>query len=107
MAKSKKLVIRVDKEELSPYEFEGTIGQLIEYLQGKLKTYGPDAKLNWNSDYWAAYADTPSPRYEIYVDRDETDEEQRIRIEKELAHKAAVEAKERAEFERLQKKFNK
>jgi len=91
--------------DVSPHELEGTLQQLSEQIQSWITQYGPAARLSWDPDYWPQYNDSPSPRYEIKVDREETDKEQAIRLETEERKRAVQERLERMEFERLQAKF--
>ena len=104
-APPKKITVTDMLNDVSPYELEGTLQQLSEQVQTWITQYGPTARFNWDPDYWPQYNDSPSPRYEIKIDREETDGEQAIRLEKEAIAKSAQENRERKEFERLQKKF--
>ena len=91
--------------DVSPYELEGTLKALKEQIEGWIANYGEDAYLNWDPDYWPQYQDSPSPQYDIKRDREETDDECEKRIKDEQLKKDLQEAREKKEFERLQKKF--
>jgi hypothetical protein len=91
------------KDEVSPYEFEVTLKALKERVQGWIATYGEDAYIDYSHNGYDQWSD--SPCFEIRVDRDETTEEtaRRLETEEELSSQRA--AFERAEYERLAKKY--
>jgi hypothetical protein len=103
--KQSKKIITVMVNDVSTWELEGKLSDVSALIQEWIKKYGADARLNWDPDYWPQYNDSPSPRYEIKIDREETDAEYEKRIEAENFSKNLHEAREREEFERLQKKF--
>jgi hypothetical protein len=72
-----------------------------------IKVHGKDARLDYDSLYCEQYSSEASPRFGVLVSREETEEEynRRVTVEKEL--ESTREARERAEFERLSKKFGK
>lgn len=108
MAKPKKIVKRVielEVTDLSPYELDGTLEQVKKRIEELIEQYGAEARLSWDADYWPQYQDSPSPRYDVKISREETDAEYEDRIRKEQEQKDAIERRERADFERLQKKF--
>lgn len=105
VAKSKKKVISVMLTDVSPYELEGTLGEVQATINRWITEHGIDSRLNWDPDYWPQYNDSPSPRYEIKINREETDEEFDKRIKHEALQQSQQEARELAELERLQKKF--
>ena len=91
--------------DVSPYEMEGTLQQVLTQIQQWITNHGPDARLNWNGDYWAQYSDSPSPRYEININREETDVEYQKRIADETLKQTQQDARDKKEYDRLQKKF--
>jgi hypothetical protein len=98
----------VDKEyEIAPYEFEGTLGNLLEKIEGLIKEYGKDQVLDWDQWNYQPYEDDPSPTYRITTYRKETPEEYSARRQKEKEQQEGLESFERSEFERLAKKFGK
>ena len=101
----KKQVITVDVEDISPYEFDSTLGNVKARIDDLITKYGVDARLDWDPDYWPQYNDGPSPRYNVKISREETDVEFDKRIAKDAADISARDARERKEFERLQAKF--
>ena len=90
---------------VSPYEMEGTLQQVLTQIQQWITNHGPDARLNWNGDYWQQYSDSPSPRYEININREETDVEYQKRIADETLKQTQQDARDKKEYDRLQKKF--
>ena len=102
---SKKLKIRTSQGHMSPYDFEGTLGQLRDRIEGSIREHGENARLDWQPTFYYPYDNEPSPRFEILVEQEETDEEYEKRMEKSRADNAVREARERAEFERLAKKY--
>ena len=100
-----KKIIREMVDDVSPYELTGTLKQLADQIQGYIDQHGPEARLDWNKYHYHDYDNEASPRFEIYRDREETDEEYDRRTIKENIDKQMIEAREREEFERLQKKF--
>ena len=100
-----KKIITEMLNDVSPYELEGTLEQLLIQVQTWISQYGLTARFNWDPDNWPQYNDSPSPRYEIKIDREETDKEQAIRLEKEEEKKQSQEARDLAEYKRLQKIF--
>ena len=102
---TKKQVITVDVEDISPYEFETTLGNLKARIDDLITKYGVDANLDWDPDYWPQYNDGPAPRYNVKINREETDKEYDKRITEETAACAVRDERERKEFERLQAKF--
>lgn len=78
----------------------GTIGSAIEELQRLAVNFGEDARIDW---YEPPYTDN---RYlYVYAKRPETDEEMQSRILQEERWEKMQETRDRAEFDRLQKKF--
>lgn len=105
MTKSKKKTIRDHLTDVSPYELEGKLTDLRDRLDKWIEDHGPTAQLDWDAHFHHDYEVSPSPRYNIVLDREETDEEYEKRITKETRDKALRETQERVEYERLQKKF--
>jgi len=85
--------------------FDGTLASAAKEIQTLIKKYGKDAKLYYNPNHFYPYEPDPSPQYEVSISREETDEEYDIRLTKEKALKDERERREKAEFERLSKKF--
>jgi hypothetical protein len=90
---------------VSPFDFDGTLAKVVEHLQIIISKHGPDARLDYDSNYYYDYDTTPSPRYHIRKDRQETDAEYENRIAQSKAENALREEREKAEFERLSKKW--
>jgi hypothetical protein len=105
MAKSKKRQVRDTLGDISPYELEGSLQDLRARVDQWIEDHGADARLDWDAYFHHAYDHDPSPRYNIVRDREETDDEYERRTIKEKIDKQMTEERERAEFERLQKKF--
>jgi hypothetical protein len=101
MKKPPKFVITEKVEEVSPYDFESTLGSLALKIEAWIHKYGSSARLDWSPDHWFRYDTSPSPRFFVLVDRDETDEEYKLRVSTlKLVEKAQVE-KDLAELKRL------
>jgi hypothetical protein len=90
-------------DTLSVYTFDTTLANIKETVDGWIKEYGPDARIDYCATGFDRYDD--SPQYSIQVDREETDEEQAIRISREERNKIEQDGRDRAEFERLAQKF--
>ncbi len=77
-----------------------SLGSLKDNIDEAIETYGKDSWLDTynipydDSTYWGIYAKVP-----------ETDEEYLKRLKDEEAYKERQDARDKAEFERLQKKF--
>lgn len=87
------------------YDLEGTLSEVIKALEKYVDKYGPDATLEIDDDvreYGERYTHAT-----ITVNRQETDEEQTARESMEAARKAAVDAREREQWEKLNAKYGK
>ena len=102
---SKKKIIRDNVGSVTPLDIDGSLKHLRERVNQLIAVHGENARLDWNPRFYYDYDTEPSPRFEIYVDREETDAEYNKRIEQTKADNAAREAREKAEFERLAKKY--
>ncbi len=100
-----KKVITVVAYSFSPSNFEGTLESIQKEIETLIKEYGKDARLDYNKYFYYPYEREASPQYEVMINREETDEEYETRIGKEQAMAVEREAREKAEFERLSKKF--
>ncbi len=103
MNKRRKINDRVDN--LSTWEFEGTLSTVVERLQTLIKQHGPNARLDYNEHFYYDYDPNPSPRFELFVEREENDAELKQRLMQEAEYTRKREEAEKAEFERLSKKF--
>lgn len=93
-----KKTIREHKETISPVRLACSLGEISSYINENIQSYGKNASLVWQYE-WRSYA--------LMIDREETDEEYKTRVEKEANLAKNIEIREREEFERLSKKFNK
>lgn len=86
----------------SGYDLEGSPDEIIELME-RLKTDfpGKSLQLNWEQDRF-----DDSYSFNLYEVRKETPEEAALRVEKEKEQQRHHEARERAEYERLAKKFS-
>lgn len=105
MARQKKRQIREHLGDVSPYEIEGNLKDLRDRVDQWIEDHGENASLDWDAYFHHDYDPSPSPRFNIVRDREETDEEYEKRLVKEKLEKTIQEARELAELERLQKKF--
>jgi hypothetical protein len=103
MSQRRKISKMVD--DISTWEFEGTLATVLENVQALIQKHGPDARVDYNRHFYYDYDNEPSPRYELYVVREETDAELKQRLFEEAEHIRKREEAEKAEFERLAKKF--
>lgn len=99
--------ITITEDSFSAWEFDMSLGKLRAKVDDLISTYGPDAELDWDPDNWNQYDDNPSPVFRIHTTREETDEEYTARCDRETRNANEHLAREKAEFERLQKKFGK
>lgn len=102
---TKPLIISLRVDHVSNYEFEGKLQTVLERVQELIKEHGPDARLDYNEHFYYDYDREPSPRYEVIIEREETEAEANARVKKEKEDKASRDARDKAEFERLSKKF--
>lgn len=102
---TQRLQIRKQVEYLYTHEFEGDLSKIVERVQELIKQHGPDARLYYNEHFYYDYDNEPSPRYELYVVREETDDELKVRLFEQAEHTRKREEAEKAEFEHLSKKF--
>ena len=90
----------------TPYDLEGTAEDAIKYLQEKFQ---PNDKLDYSVDYSGEYGE-----YSVYRTRLETDKEYAARMKaaeqaltKQKKSKESKELRDRKEYERLKRKFEK
>lgn len=99
----KKLTVRNDIEGISCWEFDGKVRSILERLEAYIKEHGEDVYLDFRSDGYESYSD--SPGYRLMKDRLETDEEWSARTATERKRLADQEARDLKEYERLKAKF--
>ena len=92
-------------DDVSTWEFEGTLATVLERVQAMIQEHGPDARLDYNRNFYYDYDNEPSPRFELYVEREENDAEVKERLFFQAEQIRQREEAEKAEFERLSKKF--
>jgi hypothetical protein len=92
-------------DDVSTWEFEGPLATVLERVQAMIQEHGPDARLDYNRNFYYDYDNDPTPRYELYVVREENDEEFDRRLAEQAEYDHKREEAEKAEFERLSKKF--
>ena len=107
MAKPKKRIVTESVEDVAPYELEMKLGDLYNRIAEWIQEHGADARLDWDAHFYYDYDPNPSPRFNIKKDREETDEELKVRLDQEKQRLAETEARERAVFEQLSAKFGK
>jgi uncharacterized protein YwgA len=101
----KRKMVTVTANTFSPYDFEGTLENLLKDVKQLIRTYGSKARLDYDPHHYEPYSTEASPQFGILVSREETEEEYQSRVAVEKALGDDREARERAEFERLSKKF--
>jgi hypothetical protein len=102
---TKRKFIREQVDDVSTWEFEGTLSSVLKRVQELIDKHGPGAYLNYNRHFYYDYDNNPTPRYEMYIDREETDAEVKQRLMVEANYARQREEADKAEFERLSKKF--
>lgn len=100
-----KKIVTVCDREMHPYDIEGSLKDALALIKDLIEEYGEDTKLNWNPYNHYPYDSEPTPIFEILINREETDEEYSKRLEQEAKYKAAQEARDRAAYEELKKKY--
>ncbi len=93
--------VRVYRDSISIYDFDGTLANIKERVDSLYNQYGPDAVL----DYGQHEMYSTSYSYALYVMRDETDAEYNQRLADQRAHKKDAEERERKLFVELQEKY--
>jgi hypothetical protein len=102
---TKRNKIREKAEDISTWEFEGPLSLVLKRIQELIEQHGPDARLDYNEHFYYDYDNEPTPRFELYVEREENDAEFKQRLFFQAEHIRKHEEAEKAEFERLQAKF--
>ena len=102
---NKRKIIRDRVDDISTWEFEGKLSAVLEHVQDLIAKHGPDAYVSYNQHFYYEYDNNPTPRYELYIDREENDAEVKQRLFEEAEHIRKREEREREEFERLSAKF--
>ena len=93
------------KTEKQSADIDGlTLAQAIQRLKEHIEFYGAEAILEEVTD---GYSDSDRTNLNIFVMEPETDSHMAHRIALEEKYDLAREARDREEFERLQKKFGK
>lgn len=93
--------ITVDVEDLSLWEFEGTLDDIKRRVNDLYEKYGGDARISYGQyDRW-----DDSYSFRVSVTRDETDEERDKRLKEEKAAKDSREERERKELASLLAKY--
>lgn len=100
-----KKLVKVDIDNLSPSDLDGSLNDLRNQIEGLINKHGKDAKIYYDKYHHYQYDHEPSPRFDISIQREETDDEYNKRIEYESARKKAQEARDLAEYNRLKDKF--
>ncbi len=100
-------IVHENINDVSPSELEGRLIDLRDMLNSWIEKYGPTARLNWDPNFHYDYESTPSSRFNILRDREETDTELEARLDKEKKYKEAIDERERTELARLQQKYGK
>lgn len=101
----KRLKIKTHVDDISTWEFEGPLSLILERVQDLIKQHGPDAHCYYNSRFYYDYDNEPTPRYELSIEREETDDELKVRMLEQAEYIRKREEAEKAEFERLSQKF--
>lgn len=102
---SERKIINEQVDDLSMWEMEGTLANVLERIQGLIAKHGAEARLDYNAHFYYPYEANPSPRYELYVKREENDAELKQRLMEDAEQTRQRNERERAEFERLSAKF--
>jgi hypothetical protein len=92
-------------DEFSGYEFDGKILDIISKLADLVAKHGPEVTLDYDSNYYHPYESTPSPRFNVRIERLETIPEWEKRVTEYETHMANVAEAERKQYEALKAKF--
>jgi hypothetical protein len=103
--KQKKHLVQENICDISPYDLEYSLKDLKKKVDEWIAKHGEDAYLNWDRYRHYDYDPEPSPTFYLRREREETNEELAQRLGKEKMIMEQHLARDRAEFERLQKKF--
>ncbi len=101
-----KKIITVRLADIDIEEFEGSLSTVNTRLQRMIDEYGPTARVHFENFQYPYDANQYS-RYYVTIDREENDAEfaERMAREEQVAEQRI--SRERAEYERLRKQFEK
>ena len=102
MAKTKQMVTET-LDRLSLYDFEGSVTHTVSMLRDILRKYEGDIFLSLETVY--DYGPSEYQEFLIKRRREETDDEQSKRLNVEKEQDAARERLEKAQYEKLKKKY--
>ena len=94
---SKRKNVTVSAHTFSPYDFEGTLEDLLKEVKALIGTFGSKARLDYDRYHHEAYSSEASPQFQILVSREETEEEYHRRVGVEKSLDDDREARERAD----------
>ena len=98
MSKPKKQIIRKQVSIFRSYDLDGTVSDALSFLAKLAAEHGPDLKIDSDvGDY--------SCSFDVYIEREETDEEYAVRIEGEKVVVKTQRERELAELKRLKEKY--
>jgi hypothetical protein len=93
------------KQKVYPTDFALTLGEVQKEIAFLVGIYGADAGFVYEKDYCESPYDKPSSCFCITTERDETDDEQKVRLFAEGSHINLQLAQELATYARLKIKF--
>lgn len=92
-------------DTISPYQFDGTLKKVQEFIVDLIAEYGEDAYLDWVRDNYAPYESNPSPVFFLKKCRPETDIEFTARLKAEEEYSKQKLAADKELFETLKRKL--
>jgi beta-phosphoglucomutase-like phosphatase (HAD superfamily) len=102
---SDRKIVTEQVDDVSLWEFDGTLTNAMRVIQDLIAKHGPEARLYYNAHFYYPYESSPSPRYEITIKREENDAELNKRLVEEAEQTRQREKRELEEFKRLSEKF--
>lgn len=107
MTRAKILDVTESVGKLSPYEFDGTVADVIKMLKDIEKTHGPTARLSFYREVYEPYCGTPHSEFEITITRPETLEEHKTRLSEIARQEELQRIRDLELYEKLKKSLGK
>lgn len=100
-----KRIVKTVVAEISPYNFDNDLKSVRDYIDTLIAEHGENAILNFDASYHAPYDPDPSPQFELYIHREETDDEHAMRQNSEAQAAEYELQRQKQEYEKLKKIF--
>lgn len=102
-----KKIINAIAEEDVKWNLCGSLEHVRKEIDDLINRYGKDATLDIDAEYPDYGSHERYAFARVYIMREETDQEYAKRVAEEAKYREQMEARDRAEFQRLQEKFAK